>query len=282
MGLIGCHVSISGGIEKSPARANALGCEVMQLFTSNQMQWRARPVSEESRDRFLEERRKHALEIVVSHDSYLINLGSPDPAKNQKSIQAFIAEIRRCQYLEIPYLVFHPGSHMGKGDEFGLQKIAESLDTVIESLPELKVQLLLENTAGQGSNVGHRFEHLRRIMDLSRFPDLLGICFDTCHAFAAGYDLSSPAAIEETFRAFNDIIGLEHLAVFHLNDARRPLGSRIDRHEVLGGGYLGMETFTHLIADSRFEEIPMILETPGGDENFAREIGLLKEAREKT
>ncbi|NLA22418.1 MAG: deoxyribonuclease IV, partial [Candidatus Marinimicrobia bacterium] len=219
--------------------------------------------------------------MVIAHDSYLINLASPEPVKLAMSRKAFIEEIRRSQALKIPYIVFHPGSHMGAGVDFALRKIAESLDYAIEKTPDCRPMFLLETTAGQGTNVGNTFEELRQIIDYSAHPERLGICFDTCHAYAAGYDLVSPAKYDETFARFDDVIGLSRLKCFHLNDSKKPLGSRVDRHANLGDGFLGWEVFYRLINDDRFGNLPMILETPGGDENFAKEIASLKKALEK-
>lgn len=281
MALVGCHVSISGGVELAPARGRALVCEVMQIFTSNQMQWRGAAISEESRRGFVEEVRKCGIRAAVSHDSYLINLGSPDAVKLEKSRTAFAEEVDRCEMLGIGLLVFHPGSHMGEGADLALKTIAESLDRVIESRSEAKLTFLLEITAGQGSNVGHTLEHLRDIIAQCRYPDRLGICFDTCHAFAAGYDLRTPEQYEAIFENFDAILGLDRLRVFHLNDSKKEPGSHVDRHHILGEGYIGREVFERLVRDERFANLPMILETPGGDENFAREIAMLKEARER-
>jgi deoxyribonuclease-4 len=278
MPLIGCHISIDGGVELAPDRARSLGCDSMQIFTANQMQWKGAPISLESRDLYLEKLIKNKINSVVSHDSYLINLSSPESVKLAMSRKAFTEEIQRCTLLEIPYLVFHPGSHMGKGDDYALQKIAESLDYCLAKVPDSNVTLLLEITAGQGTNVGFSFEQLRSIIDQSSHPERLGVCFDTCHAYAAGYDIVEESGYRDTFQKFDDIIGLEHLRVFHLNDSIKPLGSRIDRHHQIGKGFIGVEPFIRLINDERFAELPMLLETPGEDEHYAREIQLLKEA----
>ena len=278
MSLIGCHISTSGGVVNAPLRAQAFGCDIMQIFTANQMQWRGTPISPENRDQYINNLRKSGLQSVVSHDSYLINLSSPEPKKLALSLRAFTEEIKRSTLLGIPYIVFHPGSHMGKGDDYALQAIAESLDDCIERVPDAPVTLCLENTAGQGSNVGYKFEHLRTIIDRSQHPDRLGICFDTCHAFAAGYDLIKETAYKITFQQFDDIIGLDRLKVFHLNDSKKALGSRVDRHHQLGEGLLGMKPFHRLVNDERFRNIPMILETPGNEEHYIKEIKLLKDA----
>ncbi len=277
MGIIGCHVSISGGVENAPKRAVDLNCDTFQIFTANQMQWKAAPITKDSRDSYLSEITKYNYHNVISHDSYLVNLGSPDPKKLAMSRQTFIEEIQRSTSLNIPYIVFHPGSHMGKGEDFALRTIAESLDLCIEAVPNSTITLLLENTAGQGTNVGYTFEHLKTIIEKSSHPDRLGVCFDTCHAFSSGYDLATESGYTDTFEQFDDIIGFAHLKVFHINDSKKTLGSRVDRHHQLGEGFIGMETFFRLINDNRFMKLPMILETPGDDAHYAREIKLLKD-----
>ncbi len=279
MPLIGCHVSIAGGVENAPIHGGELGCEAIQIFTANQMQWRGSPISEESRSKYFEGLKKYRIRQIVTHDSYLINLGSPDPAKLAKSRKAFIDEMDRSEFLDIPYIIFHPGSHMGRGDDYALKTIAESLNYAIESRTNYKSILLLENTAGQGSNVGYKFEQLRSIIDQCSYPERLGVCFDTCHAFAAGYDVVSEEKYRETFKKFDEIIGLDRLRVFHINDSKREPGSRIDRHACLGEGLIGWEFFQRLVNDEQFNELPMILETPGGNEVFAREIEELKNFR---
>ncbi|HOU17269.1 MAG TPA: deoxyribonuclease IV [Candidatus Marinimicrobia bacterium] len=281
MPYLGCHVSIENSLEKAPERGRELGCDAIQIFTSNQMQWKGVPVADETAEKFLNYQAEHKIAIVIAHDSYLVNLASPEPVKLAMSRKAFIEEIRRSQALKIPYIVFHPGSHMGAGVDFALRKIAESLDYAIEKTPDCRPMFLLETTAGQGTNVGNAFEELRQIIDFSAHPERLGVCFDTCHAYAAGYDLVSPAKYDETFARFDDVIGLSQLKCFHLNDSKKPLGSRVDRHANLGDGFLGWEVFYRLINDDRFGNLPMILETPGGDENFAKEIASLKKALEK-
>jgi len=278
LSYIGCHVSISGGVENAPKRATELGCDTFQIFTANQMQWKGVPITKDSRDNYLSEITKYDYNNVISHDSYLVNLGSPDPKKLAMSRIAFIEEIHRATFLKIPYIVFHPGSHMGKGDDFALHIIAESLDHCIEAVPDSTPILLLENTAGQGTNVGYTFEHLSTIMPQSSHPDRLGICLDTCHAFSSGYNLSTQSGYTDTFKQFNDVIGLDRLKVFHLNDSKKTLGSRVDRHHQLGEGFIGMEMFYQLVNDERFTNLPMILETPGDDAHYVREIKLLKDA----
>ncbi|HCK99844.1 MAG TPA: deoxyribonuclease IV [Candidatus Marinimicrobia bacterium] len=278
MPLIGCHVSIGGGVQNAPERGKTLGCDAIQIFTANQMQWKGAPISAESRDKYISEIGENDIKMVVSHDSYLINLGSPESVKLAMSRKSFIEEIERSTFLKIPYIVFHPGSHMGKGDDAALQTIAESLDYCMEKVPGSDVSLLLEITAGQGTNVGYKFEQLKNIIDHSSYPDRLGVCFDTCHAFAAGYNIANEAGYSDTFQKFDDIIGLDRLKVFHLNDSKKPVGSRVDRHHRLGEGFMGWEVFYRLVNDEHFANLPMILETPGDEEHYGGEIQLLKNA----
>lgn len=277
MGLLGAHVSISGGVYKAPERGEKLGCESIQIFSKNQMQWKAKPLTPEDSQKFKEELRKTRIKEVVIHDSYLINLGSPDEEKLQMSRDAFLDEMIRAEILGVKYLVFHPGSHMGKGEEIGLKLIAESLNILIDKAKEVSnVMLLLETTAGQGSNLGYKFEHLKFIMDQVEKKERLGVCFDTAHAFEAGYDISTEEGYERTFKEFDNIIGLEKLKVFHLNDSKTPLGSHIDRHEHIGEGMIGLKAFELLVNDERFKNHPMILETPGGEKYYEYNLKVLR------
>jgi len=277
MGLLGAHVSISGGVYKAPERGKKLGCESIQIFSKNQMQWKAKPLTPEDSQKFKEELRKARIKEVVIHDSYLINLGSPDGEKLQMSRDAFLDEMIRTEILGVKYLVFHPGSHMGKGEEIGLKLIAESLNILIDKAKEASnVMLLLETTAGQGSNLGYKFEHLKFIMDQVEKKERLGVCFDTAHAFEAGYDISTEEGYERTFKEFDNIIGLEKLKVFHLNDSKTPLGSHIDRHEHIGEGMIGLKAFELLVNDERFKNHPMILETPGGEKYYEYNLKVLR------
>jgi deoxyribonuclease-4 len=276
MPYIGCHISIQDGLENAPARGRHLGADAIQIFTTNQMQWKGVPVSEATAHAFCAAVAEHNITIVIAHDSYLINLASPEPVKLAMSRKALIEEMRRCATLNIPYIVLHPGAHMGQGVDYALRTIAESIDYVIEQAPDCWAMLLLETTAGQGTNVGSTFEELRQIIDFTVHPERLGICFDTCHAYVAGYDLVNADKYNETFARFDDILVLDRLKCLHLNDSIKPLGSRIDRHANLGEGFLGWEVFMRIVNDERFANLPMILETPGGDENYAREIAALK------
>jgi deoxyribonuclease-4 len=258
-------MSIAGGYYKAVEAAAEHGMEVVQLFTKNNNQWRAKPIVEDDVRRF----RGALLELKVahplSHSSYLINLAAPDRALWEKSIEAFVEELRRADALGIQYVVLHPGAFTSSGKEAGIQAVIRALDEVHDQTRELKSQCLLETTAGQGSCLGCRFEQLATILDGVREPDRLGVCLDTCHVFAAGYPLSSPKDYKATFREFDKTIGIEKIKAFHLNDSKRELGSRVDRHEHIGRGQIGLEAFRLLLNDPRFKKVPMYLETPKGD-----------------
>ena len=261
--LLGAHMSIAGGVDKSILRGQCIGCQAIQIFTKNNNQWRARPLEPEEIRQFKENRQAAGM-FVFAHTSYLINLASPDKELRQKSVEAFIVEMERCALLDLPYLVTHPGAHVGAGEDEGLARITMSLDEICERTSDSPVMILLEVTAGQGSTLGHRFEHLAEIMKTSSFPGKLGVCFDTCHAFAAGYDLRTLEACEETFARLDALTGLDRLKAIHLNDSRGELGGRLDRHEHIGKGKLGLEAFRLLLNAPRFQELPMVLETPKG------------------
>ncbi len=265
MVLLGAHMSIAGGIDKSILRGLRIGCRAIQIFTKNTNQWRAKPLGEEEVWRFKENRQKSGM-FVFGHTSYLINLGSPDEDLWQKSVESFLLEMDRCSALGLPYLVTHPGAHLGAGEDVGLARVARALDEIFERAQDPSVTVLLEITAGQGSTLGCRFEHLAQIIEASSFPERLGICFDTCHAFAAGYDLRTPEAYAKTFSRLDALVGLGRLKAIHLNDSRGGLGSRLDRHEHIGLGRLGLEAFRLLLNDPRLRRLPMVLETPKGND----------------
>ena len=277
--LLGAHVSTSGGLLTAAAHGRAIGAEAVQIFTRNQVQWKARPVSADEAAAFRASLVDSGVRMVVSHGSYLVNLASPKADVLAKSRDAFLAEMERCDALGIPYLIFHPGAHMGEGDEAGLAAVAASLDHVLERADGLDVMPLLEVTAGQGSYVGHRFEHLASILGRVGRPERLGVCLDTCHLLAAGYDIATAAGYEETLADFDRVVGIQTIRALHLNDAKKGLGSRLDRHEAIGEGCLGLEAFRRIMNDSRFEGIPMILETPGELDGWRKEIALLRSLR---
>ncbi|MGQ9498256.1 MAG: deoxyribonuclease IV [Desulfotomaculales bacterium] len=261
---LGAHMSIAGGVDKAILRGRSIGCETIQIFTKSANQWRAKPLVPDEIARFRQAREESGINPVFGHTSYLINLGSPDEDLWQKSVDSFLVEMERCAALDLPYLVTHPGAHMGAGEDVGLRRIGRALDEILARTEGSGVIILLETTAGQGSNIGYRFEHLARLIEESAYPDRLGVCFDTCHAFAAGYDLRTPEAFHRTFEEFDTLIGIDRLKAIHLNDSRGDLGSRIDRHEHIGFGKLGLEPFRLLLNDPRFRNLPMVLETPKG------------------
>lgn len=267
MPLFGAHTSIAGGLENAVAAAVALKCGTVQLFTKNASQWRGKPLSEDAIRTFRRAITASKLRFPTAHDSYLINLATPDDALYRKSIDAFTEEVERAEVLRLSYLVMHPGAHMGTSEEAGIARAVTALDEVHKRCAGYRVKILLENTAGQGTALGHRFEHLAAIRERVREASRLGVCLDTCHAFAAGYPLDASGGYDSTFQEFDSIIGLRHLLLFHLNDSKRPLGSRVDRHEGLGRGEIGLESFRRLVNDARFRDHPMIIETPKEDDS---------------
>jgi len=273
---LGAHMSISGGVDTAFDRGEQVGCDAIQIFTKNNTQWRAAPLNEKSVERYHLRQAETGITPVVAHASYLLNLATPDDKLWHKSIDALVIEMERCDTLSIPYLVIHPGSHVGSGEEAGVARIVQALNMAHNRLPEAQVKITLETTAGQGTNLGHRFEHLAHMIQGVEASDRLCVCFDTCHTLAAGYDFRTEDGYVEVFRQFDEIIGLERLTVFHLNDSKKEFDSRLDRHEHIGEGFVGSEGFLRILNDGRFKEIPMLLETPKSDdmhedvENLAR------------
>ena len=259
-------MSIAGGVDKAFARGESIGLEVMQIFTKNNNQWEAKSFETATLDRYFTERERTGIDLVFAHDSYLINLCATNADTLDRSRRAMLDELQRCDRLEIPYLVAHPGSHLGAGESQGLKKIAQSLNGVFKKIPKGKTMLLLENTAGQGTNLGYRFEHLAEIIAQVKEPERIGVCFDTCHAFAAGYDLSSQVGCKRVFKELDASVGLEQVKVFHLNDSKKPLGSRVDRHDHIGKGTLGLEAFRFLMRSRAFKNHPFALETPKSED----------------
>lgn len=277
MKYFGAHVSASGGVENAVRNAKDIGATAFALFTKNQRQWLAPELTSAQIDTFKQAMSDagYAAMQVLPHDSYLINLGHPDEEGLTKSRESFFEEMRRCELLGLDRLNFHPGSHLKRIDEEGsLRRIAESINMALER--SQGVTAVLENTAGQGSNLGFRFEHLAYIIDRVEDKSRVGVCLDTCHSFAAGYDLRTREACDATFSEFERIVGFKYLRGMHLNDAMRPLGSRIDRHSPLGDGEIGWECFKYIAQDPRFENIPLVLETPD-EERWPQEIAQLKE-----
>ena len=262
MPFLGAHMSIAGGVEFAPERGKNVGCEIIQIFTKNSNQWNDPIITDESAAKFREEMKRHGLKTAFAHDSYLINLGSPDKALQKKSLTAFIAEHERSEKLGLMGIAFHPGAHMGEGEEVAIARIAAAVNETHEQTPGLKVLTLLENAAGQGSTVGHRFEHLSAIMELVKDKKRIGVCFDTQHAFAAGYDLRTEEGYGKVWEEFDRLVGVKLVRAFHLNDSKKELGTRVDRHEEIGKGHIGKIAFKCLMHDKRFEKTPMSLETP--------------------
>ncbi len=279
--MLGGHVSIMGGVSLAPERAKAVTCDCMQIFSKNQMQWKVKPLDLEEAEKFVANSREFGIEETVIHDSYLINLASPDKALLKQSREAFLDELVRAKHLGVKNLIFHPGAHMGSGEQAGLKKIAESLNWARSEFGSADVCSILEITAGQGTVLGYSFDQLARIISLLDDPKSAGVCFDTCHAYAAGYDVKTKDGYGKTFDLFDDIIGLEFLKAMHLNDAKVRQGSNVDRHEQIGKGFIGLEGFRNFVNDQRFSKIPMVLETPKGEKGYKQELETLRSLMKK-
>jgi len=275
--IFGAHESVTGGLHLAFERAKTDGCAATQIFTKSSGMWREPTLTDEQVALFRAAHAASGAMPVMAHTSYLINLATDDPELLVRSKDALVAEVARSSALGIPYVVLHPGAHLGFGEEAGLARICDSLDEVHERTRGASARILLENTAGQGSCVGHRFEHLGQIIEGTTERDRLGVCFDTQHAFAAGYDLSTKAGYASCWEDFDRNVGIPRLAAFHLNDSKKPLGARVDRHEHLGEGNLGLPLFWRLLNDPRFASIPGVLETDPreGDAPFKEEVSLL-------
>ncbi len=290
MKFVGAHVSVSGGVDKAPLNAMKIGAKAFAMFTKNQRQWVAKPLEDKMIESFKTNLKKSGIlpKHVLPHDSYLINLGNPDIEKLEKSREAFIDELKRCDQLGLEMLNFHPGSHLvkvAKRDPLYQEKImeaelecldliAKSMNLAIEATKDLNVKLVIENTAGQGTNLGYKFEHLAHLIDKIEDKSRVGVCLDTCHTFTAGYDLRTKEAYKQTMDEFDRIVGFEYLSGMHLNDSKPKLGSRVDRHHSLGQGELGWDTFRFIMNDNRMDDIPLILETID-DTIWAEEIAEL-------
>lgn len=268
--MFGSHLSISGGMHNALLSAETLGMATVQIFTKNQQQWKCAPLAETAVADWSAHRRRLKFEMTVSHDSYLINLASPDQTLRRKSIDLFIEELRRCIALGIPFLVTHPGAHVGEGEAAGLKRVAKSLDEVHAAVPKAGVVTCLEITAGQGSSLGHRLEHLAEIIAMVKLPERLGVCLDTAHLFAAGYDFRG-RRYPKFRREIEATIGIERIKVLHLNDSKKELGSRVDRHDHIGRGKIGLDGFRPFVRDKAFKKLPKILETPKGKSDDGRE-----------
>jgi len=277
---IGCHVSIAGGIDNSVVRAGELGCNTMQIFSKNASTWREKILKEDEVESFRENLKNSDINLVFIHTSYLINLASPLDELYFKSINAFLEEMKRADLLlPDPYLIIHPGAHTGAGEEYGIQRIIRALSIILKKSADLnlKTMILLEDTAGSGTHLGYTFGQLKRMIEGAKDRKKIGICFDTCHAFAAGYDLSHQEGVEQTLEEIDKYVGLERLKVIHINDSKYPLGSRKDRHMHIGKGYIGLEGFKVLVNHKYLKDLPFILETPKNDEkDDLKNINLVK------
>jgi deoxyribonuclease-4 len=257
-------MSIAGAVAQALWRGRETGCDVIQIFTKNAMQWRAKPLTQDDREAFLKARQETGVSPVAAHGSYLINLASPDDSLYERSQEALWEEMQRAEALELPYLVMHPGFPRGSGEEEGINRIARAINLIHHRGAEIKVMILMETTAGQGATLGNRFEHFARIIGRIEAAERVGVCIDTCHIFAAGYDISTLAGYEATLGEFDRVIGLARLKVMHLNDSKAAPGTRVDRHEHIGLGFLCLDAFRSLLQDPRLSHLPFILETPKG------------------
>ena len=262
--LLGAHMSIRGGVSMAIERARSVHCTAMQIFVKNNMQWFARPLRREEIRAFLDHVQRGELASVFGHANYLINLAATNPQFHANSIRALSEELTRADQLELPFLVLHPGAHLGAGEEAGLDKVVKSIDCALAGIPKIKTRIALETTAGQGSCLGHKFEQLAYIISRVREPERLCICLDTAHVFAAGYDIGSESSLRKTFGDFDRVIGRNRLVAVHLNDSKTACGSRVDRHEHIGRGQIGLDGFRFIMRDRRFGKIPKVLETPKG------------------
>jgi len=267
MAILGAHQSIAGGFHRAVERAAEVGCDCVQVFTKNCNQWRSKPISPAEAREFCRALQGLNISHPLAHDSYLINLATPDGVLWKKSIDAFVHELQRAETLGIPYVVTHPGAYTSASLVYGISRVAQALDEVHCQTPGLRAQCLLETTAGQGTSLGWQFEQLAEILHQAKDPDRLGVCVDTCHIFAAGYPLGTAKDYRATIKALDITVGLDRIKAFHLNDCRRECGSRVDRHAAIGRGMIGLEAFRRLVNDRRFHKVPMYLETPKGKEN---------------
>jgi len=260
--VLGAHVSTAGGIHNAIQNGDDLKCSAIQIFLANPNRWESTPPTTEVIQKFCDAWNASPIEEVIVHDIHLSNLASPKPEVLEKSRVVFKKQMELSHNTGIQHIVTHLGAHLGEGEDFGLKLLSESFDLILETTDAPDVRVLLETTAGQGTNLGYCFEHLRDVIGMSKYPDRFGVCLDTCHVFAAGYDLRTKADCDKTFEEFNNIIGLERLNAFHINDAKSEFQSRVDRHEHIGEGNIGTTAFEYILNDSRFEETPLIIETP--------------------
>ena len=274
--ILGAHVSTAGGVSNAPLNAKKLGVTAFQIFTKNQTRWRAKPLDPAEIDKYLVNCKENNIQVTVSHDAYLINLCAVDKVKLEMSRKAFLDEMQRADQLHIPFLVMHPGSHLKAGEKEGIRKVAESFRMLFDVNPDGKVMVLLETTAGQGTNLGYTFEQIAEMLELVDNEDRMGVCLDTCHIYAAGYDFTSQDKYRSVMDEFDKIIGLNRLHCVHFNDSKRELGSRVDRHDHIGTGQIGVESFGYFLNDQRLKDMPAILETPGDIEDYAKNLTILR------
>jgi deoxyribonuclease-4 len=276
--LLGAHMSIAGGVDKAIERGAALSCTAIQLFTKNANQWKGRPFEKEEIERFAALRKVSNIFRILAHNAYLINLASANNSLRVKSINALIDEMGRCMALSIPCIIIHPGAHLGAGEDEGIKNIINSLNIIMDKTNGWQVDIALETTAGQGTNIGYRFEHLARIIDGIKDKERIKVCLDTCHIFAAGYDISTAEGYDDVIKEFDRLVGIDRLICLHLNDCKREFGSRIDRHEHIGKGALGALPFRLIMNDRRLGNIPKIIETPKDKDmkNDRRNLGILR------
>ncbi len=264
MPLLGAHISISQGIDKAILRGSEIGCDVIQIFTRFRQTWKAKDLQSDEIDRFKSTLKDHSLSVVAIHGSYLINLASPERRKRYASISLLKREMKWADRLDIPYVVVHPGSHMGDGEERGIDRVVSSLDRLFSKNLSIRSMLLIETTAGQGNSLGYRFEHIGIILERCHYGNRLGVCLDTCHIYSAGYDFGSEEGYRRVIDEFEREIGLKNLCLFHLNDSKAKLGSRIDRHTHIGEGNIGLKGFSNFLNDPLFSNHPFLIETPKG------------------
>ena len=262
--LLGAHMSIAGGMPEAIRRGESIGCTAIQVFLKNNNQWKGKIISGEEAGKFRADLKNSSIEVVFAHDSYLINLGSKDDVLYKKSVDAMVDEVERAELLGVPFIVIHPGSHLGEGEEWGLKRIAEGVNEVFARTSKAKAIIAFENTAGQGTNLGYKFEHLATLRDLVKDKSRTGFCLDTCHLFASGYDIRDEKSYEETMKKFDSIAGRKNLLAIHINDIKGELGCRVDRHEHIGKGRLGLEAFRQVMNDPHLANVPKVLETPKG------------------
>jgi len=271
---LGAHMSIAGGVENAVLRGQSVGCEAIAMFTKNNNQWKAKKLTQEDADKFNAALIETGIQPVVAHSSYLINLGSPDNVLWKKSTASMEDELARCELLGIPYLVVHPGSHKGKGVEYGLKRVAAAMDQIHAKHPNWRVMTLIEHTAGQGNHLCHLFEEIARVRELIAQKKRVGVCLDSCHLLAAGYDLRKPDTYADVFKKFSDLVGIEQVKAWHLNDSKTPLGSRVDRHDHIGKGKVGRAGFKNIMNDPRWDKLPGLLETPKDEDMKEDKVNL--------